>query len=200
MAPGLLHSKNIYFVLTAVLLFTGGAPVILPSQDKAGNTTEKSERLTEAQQKEGTIKGTILDYETKKPLEGVKLVLLDTDRQASSDAGGRFVFSEIQVGTYRIECSLESFYSFTRSDILVRPRRTSYLNLELYAVRALNEEVSVTADYFPEKSTKPGSRICFHQCLFVFKPIGGCRAPAGLFSLLKKISFIPSLFLLLDAD
>ncbi len=107
----------------------------------------------------GSVKGRILDYETQKPLQGVTVHLHNTDHAAQSNAAGDFELPEIPVGYYVLTFQLEGYYSDTRTDVIVRPGRSTPLQVELFAVRLIKEEVRVTADYFPSTPDKPVSQM-----------------------------------------
>ena len=53
----------------------------------------------------------------------------------------------------------EGYYSDTRTDVIVRPARITFLNVEMLAARSLTEEVRVTADFFPTTPIQPGSQM-----------------------------------------
>jgi hypothetical protein len=110
----------------------------------------------------GIIKGRILDYETQKYLKDVSVTIKDSDRKVQSDSEGTYIFPEIPVGYYVLAFELEGYYTDTRTDVIVRPARITFVNVELLAVRTLAEEVRVTADYFPTSPDKPGSQRQFN--------------------------------------
>jgi len=107
----------------------------------------------------GVIKGKILDYETQQPLENVIVTIQGTDHKAQSGSDGRYSISNVTVGHYVLEFIFEGYYSDSRTDVIVRSNRTTFLNLNMLVVRSLAEEVSVTADYFPATPDKPVSQM-----------------------------------------
>jgi hypothetical protein len=107
----------------------------------------------------GEIKGRILDYETQKPVAGVQVSIAGADRETRSDANGAYALSEVPVGYYVLSFELEGYYPDTRTDVIVRSGRITFLNVNLLAVRSIHEEVSVTADYFPTAPDKPASQM-----------------------------------------
>ncbi len=107
----------------------------------------------------GAIKGRILDYETQKPLAGVTIAVRGTERKVQSDAAGLYELLEVPVGYYVLTFQFDGYYSDTRTDVIVRPDRVTFLNVEMLAARSLTEEVRVTADYFPTTPLQPGSRM-----------------------------------------
>jgi outer membrane receptor for ferrienterochelin and colicin len=110
----------------------------------------------------GIIKGRILDYETQKPLIGVTVTIVDSDWTARSDTTGTYEITEIPVGYYVVAYELDGYYTDTRTDVMVRPGRATFVNVEMLAVRIIAEEVRVTADYFPKTPDKPGSQMQFN--------------------------------------
>jgi len=55
------------------------------------------------QVKGGSIKGRILNKQTKEPLVNVKVKILEIDRTTRSDGSGTFGFTDIPEGEYSIE-------------------------------------------------------------------------------------------------
>ncbi len=110
----------------------------------------------------GEIKGRVLDLETQKPVAGVRVSIAGADLEARSDANGAYALSEVPVGYYVLSFELEGYYPDTRTDVIVRSGRITFLNVNLLAVRPIHEEVSVTADYFPAAPDKPVSQMQFN--------------------------------------
>lgn len=110
----------------------------------------------------GQIKGRVLDYETQKPLAGVSVAAVGTARSARSDAAGAYTIADVPVGYYSLTFEAQGYYTDTRTDVIVRPGRITVLNAQLVLVRAIREEVRVTAEAFPAAPTKPGSRREFN--------------------------------------
>ena len=116
----------------------------------------------EEKKRAGVIKGRIMNYEAQKPLSRVSVKIKDSDQVAQSDATGTYELVDIPVGHYVVAFKLEGYYTDTRTDVIVRPGRTTFVNVELLAVRTITEEVRVTADYFPITPDKPGSQRQFN--------------------------------------
>ena len=81
------------------------------------------------------IKGRILDYETQKPLSGVTVTVRDKDWKAQSNEDGVYSLPEIPVGYYVLSFKLEGYYSDTRTDVIVRSGRTTFLDIEMLMIR-----------------------------------------------------------------
>ncbi|MFC2160475.1 carboxypeptidase regulatory-like domain-containing protein [Acidobacteriota bacterium] len=144
--------KNIktLFLLLMLLLVV---PITTAGQAKNSYVSTQAENTV------GVIKGKILDYETQKPLAGISVSVLDTDLNALSDTDGIYTIPEVPVGYYVLSFQYEGYYTDTRTDVIVRSGRTTFLNIDLLTVRMISEEVSVTADYFSKTRENPGSRI-----------------------------------------
>jgi len=110
----------------------------------------------------GVIKGRVFDMETKAALAGVMVLIVGTDHKAVSDATGAYVLEEVPLGYFTLSFQLEGFYADTRTDVIVRSGRTTFLNVGLLAVRTINEEVRVVADYYPATPAAPVSRTEFN--------------------------------------
>jgi len=120
---------------------------------------ENSDLSAQTTETLGVIKGKILDYETQQPLAGITVSVRDTDLCALSDTNGLYSIPDIPVGFYVLTFQMERYYTDTRTDVIVRSDRTTFLNVHLLTVRMISEEVSVTADYFSKTRENPGSRI-----------------------------------------
>jgi hypothetical protein len=110
----------------------------------------------------GIIKGRIMEYETQKPLSGVTVMIKDSEWKTESDANGIYALPPIPVGFFVLSFELEGYYTDTQTDVIVRPSRTTFVNVEMFEVRTITEEVRVTADYFPTTPDKPGSQRQFN--------------------------------------
>jgi hypothetical protein len=110
----------------------------------------------------GEIKGCIRDHETQKPVAGVRVSIADSGREIRSDASGNYALPEVPVGYYVLSFEREGYYPDSRTDVIVRSGRTTFLNVDLMVVRSIHEEVSVTADFFPAAPDKPVSQMQFN--------------------------------------
>ena len=112
---------------------------------------------------QGRIKGRIVDYETQQPLEGVSIHISGAEQTALSGSTGEYELNEIPVGFYSLTFQFPGYYSDTRTDIIVRPQRITTCNIQMLAGRRIEEEATVTAEYFTPVLTQPGSRREFNQ-------------------------------------
>ncbi len=119
--------------------------------------------LSQRKMVSGQINGRILDYETQKPLAGVTVEIMDRNLKTQSDEVGCYVLPEVPVGHYVLSFQMVGYYPETRTDVMIRSSRITFVNVELFKVRSIQEEVSVTADYFSAVINKPGSKTKFNS-------------------------------------
>jgi hypothetical protein len=112
--------------------------------------------------KTGLIKGRVIDMETKAPLPGVAVSVAGTEHRSVSDAAGAYALPGVPLGYYTLSFEREGFYADTKTDVIVRSGRTTFLTVELLTVRVVSEEVRVVADYFPAAPAAAVSRTEFN--------------------------------------
>lgn len=83
-----------------------------------------------AQAGSGTIKGVVMSTAPRRPIEGVRIRLVGTERNAVSDSRGRFQFRDLDPGKYLIEAAAIG-YTTMNSPLLLGERET--LELEFLA-------------------------------------------------------------------
>jgi hypothetical protein len=111
----------------------------------------------------GSISGCVRDAQTWRPLAGVRVEILNADRSAASDDQGLYVISEVAVGHYALVFQLAGYYPETCTDVIVRPKRITFLNVSLSAMPSIREDVTVSAGYFPVAGEKPDSLMEFNS-------------------------------------
>ncbi|MBN2365968.1 MAG: TonB-dependent receptor [Calditrichaeota bacterium] len=103
----------------------------------------------------GTIQGKLVDQETLQPLIGANIVLLNTIHGASTDLKGEFIIENVPPDNYTIEFNYLGYRKVTRTDIIVRPGRITYVDEELASLPLASESVIVTAGYFERTAENP---------------------------------------------
>ena len=80
-----------------------------------------------------TIKGTVVDNESKMPLFGANIILLGTDpvKGTISDATGMFRFQDVPVGRYDVRFSYVGYEDQILPNILVSSGKEVYLEVQL---------------------------------------------------------------------
>jgi hypothetical protein len=112
---------------------------------------------------EGQIKGKVYDEETREPLIGANVILLNTQKGAATDRNGDFIISDIPAGNYNVAFQYIGYDRYIKSDVIVRPGRITYLNTGLYESVIEGDQVVVTAGYFQKDDREPVSNISFNN-------------------------------------
>ena len=96
---------------------------------------------TFAQTPRGSISGTVIDAQTKEPLIGVNVLVLDTQYGASTDIEGRYTIENVPVGAYRLRFDYIGYESILKTDVIVRSARAEVVNAELKQSLIEGEEI-----------------------------------------------------------
>jgi carboxypeptidase family protein len=100
--------------------------------------------LASAQQFQ-TLRGTIIDQQSKKGLASVSINIAGTDLAKMTDSSGAFVISQVPLGRIVLEASHVGYEALQVTNILVEAGKETVLNLELLeALSATQREVIVT--------------------------------------------------------
>lgn len=87
-------------------------------------------------QSSGTIKGKVIDRETKETLPGAQVVVLKDGRQyggSVTDAAGNYTIGQIPPGKYDVEARFVGYTPVLKTDVYVKPDRIEFVNFELSA-------------------------------------------------------------------
>lgn len=79
-------------------------------------------------QRRGTIKGQLLDGETRTPILGTNVVIGGSRRGASGDASGILIIPSLKVGCYEAQCPYIRYRPVRVMDIIVWSDRIDHLN------------------------------------------------------------------------
>ncbi|MBD3258065.1 TonB-dependent receptor plug domain-containing protein [candidate division GN15 bacterium] len=109
----------------------------------------------------GTLKGSVIDRQTKSPLIGVTVQVEGTDRAAATDATGAFEFTRLPVGSYAIRFMSVGYVGVVRTDIIVRSKRITFLEVGLQETTTEIEGMTVSAGYFNEVDDHATSATSF---------------------------------------
>ncbi|MCK6543145.1 TonB-dependent receptor [bacterium] len=96
----------------------------------------------------GTIKGLIIDKETKETLPGANVWIVGTSRGAVTKTDGSFEIKELTSGTYSLSVQYIGYAVFTKPDVIVREQRITPVLIELLPEDVEGETIEVHADYF----------------------------------------------------
>ncbi len=110
----------------------------------------------------GTLKGKILDGETKLPIIGANVVLMNTKQGASTDTTGNFTIVDVNVGTYSLRISCIGYETKTLTDVIVTPDRITFIESDLKPAAAYEmNAVKVNSGYFSTGNLQPVSATNF---------------------------------------
>lgn len=109
----------------------------------------------------GTIKGRLIDSESRYPLIGANIILKNTPSGASTNENGEFEIQNVSPGTYALVFSYIGYEQMVKTDIIVRPGRITFVEAELKPVSLNMSDVVVRASYFSEIEEQPLSAVTF---------------------------------------
>jgi hypothetical protein len=92
-----------------------------------------------------TVKGIVIDVDSKKPLQGATVIIANTTTATVTDADGNFIFADVLVGRISLEISVVGFEQKIVPDIIVTSGKEVALNIALVEKIKKEEEVIVTA-------------------------------------------------------
>jgi hypothetical protein len=134
----------------------------------------------------GSIKGKVLDFETRQPLIGVNIYLPDLKTGCTTDLEGEYSLPKIKVGSYSLVLSYVGYEKITIPDVIVRSARITYANAELKPTDINLDAVEVKAGYFSRTESQSISATSFS-----FEEIR--RAPGAGGDVSRIIFGLPSL-------
>jgi hypothetical protein len=109
----------------------------------------------------GTLSGKVYAADTQAPLAGANIVVLNSVYGAATDTAGIFIIYHVPVGSYTLEFSYLGYETQFKSDIIVRSRRLTILDVYLNPTVLETELVQVYGNYFTEDAAQPASTINF---------------------------------------
>ncbi|HSD62981.1 MAG TPA: TonB-dependent receptor, partial [Ignavibacteriaceae bacterium] len=109
--------------------------------------------LTFAQSGVGKLSGKVIDADTKEPLIGANIVLLNTELGAATDVDGNYFILNITPGTYQVKFSYVGYAPKTIQNVRVVAGVTYELNIDLSTDFTLPEIVVQSNKLFEEKAT-----------------------------------------------
>lgn len=112
-------------------------------------------------QKTGKLSGIIVSSDISTPLIGANIIVKEISQGVSTDSNGKFNIENIPVGTYTLNISYIGYRNFSKTDIIIRSNRTSYVNITLSPQAYKSDEVIVTSSYFTQIENHPVSTTNF---------------------------------------
>ncbi len=109
----------------------------------------------------GTISGVVIDEETHSPLIGAEIAIVNSVLGAATDMDGAFVITDVPAGSYNLRFTYIGYETLTKTDIIVRPKRTTRVDARLKLSPLQSQEVVVNGGYFNQNSEQPASSTTF---------------------------------------
>ena len=129
----------------------------------------------------GTIEGTVLHESTGEPLAGAEVRIIEIDQQQTTDANGKFVFTDIASGTWTVSVIHEAYTTRTKTLIEVQADETTKVKMFLKEVVEL-ETVVVQEDRPPPTVSR--KRILGSELL---------RIPGAANDILRGLTTLPGI-------
>jgi hypothetical protein len=117
--------------------------------------------LVSGQTTTGSIKGVLLDADTKAPLIGANVTVLNTNLGAATNENGEFLIPNVPTGSYSVRFGYIGYKSIVKTDIIVKPARTNFIEAALNPEVFETESVVVTSGYFENSQIQPNSLTSF---------------------------------------
>ncbi|MFQ5499813.1 MAG: TonB-dependent receptor domain-containing protein, partial [Candidatus Zixiibacteriota bacterium] len=160
------------FIFIYILTATGDSSAGTSSQVETG--------------KFGMIKGEIVDYETKSPIPGASVQIENTKLGTSTDDNGHFVVRDVPVGNKSVRISSLGYQPKIVTNIIVRPKRITFVFSSLSPSALKLHGVKVNAGYFDRDNGQLNSMTSFSA-----EEIR--RAPGSAGDVSRIVSVLPSI-------
>jgi len=102
----------------------------------------------------GIISGNIVDESNGSSLPGVNIIIKSVNKSTSSDSDGKFIFRDLQLGSYEIEFSFIGYNTKIVSEVVVTLNETTNLNVALITKKNVLDEVIITRTKAKAESVK----------------------------------------------
>ncbi|MEY3323321.1 MAG: hypothetical protein RLZZ417_2904 [Bacteroidota bacterium] len=101
----------------------------------------------------GIIRGKIVDRETKQPLEGVSVQLIENSKGMYSDASGEFYFEKLSPGRYNLLFSLLGYQQGSIQSIEVSSGKEALIDFQLIESPIQLQEITIQAESDKSRAT-----------------------------------------------
>lgn len=133
----------------------------------------------------GDIKGKIVDKQTKQPLIGANIIVMDTDFGTATDEKGIFIIKDVPENVYKLRINYIGYNTHIEPDIRVIRNKTFFVKeIDLVEVSILTDEVTVTSGYYNDLKDMPVSQYSFTKEEII-------RAPGAAGDVFRAIESIP---------
>lgn len=114
--------------------------------------------ISTAYGQQGSLKGTVNDASTGKPLIGANVVLLNTTLGSAAGLNGNFKITNVPPGNYTAKVTYLGYSPITKKVTIVQ-NQEAVLNIKMHETYLLGNQVVITASRKPEKLTKAPATI-----------------------------------------
>ncbi len=132
----------------------------------------------------GSITGKVVDKNTKEPIPGVNIRVLDTDLGAATDINGNYIIEKVSIGTHSVQASFIGYSSVIKTDIVVKSTKPAVVDFELIESVIELQGVTVTTGYFNIIPTEVSSLT-----VLGYEEIR--RSPGGFEDVVRALSILP---------
>jgi len=142
--------------LTVLFLITCGALRPTPAWAQSGEGN---------QVRVGTIRGRVVDAESLMPMVGVAITARSPHHTSQptvlSDQDGRFVFPDLEVGTYTLSASSLGYSTSQVADVVVRSSRITFVDIALNTNPIEMEGIVVVGGFFSQEKEEATGRTSY---------------------------------------
>ncbi|MBU1919791.1 TonB-dependent receptor [bacterium] len=103
----------------------------------------------------GSLHGTVFDGESKSPLPYANIMIVGTLLGVSADEYGKYLIPDIAVGSYSVQCSYLGYKPLILADVIIKPGRTTTLDIPMTVTSLEAGEVSIKANCFANVELEP---------------------------------------------
>lgn len=137
-------------------------------------------------EKTGRIDGRVIDMETRHPISGVNIRIIDTKYGAVSDKNGNYSIKNLPIGRYKAAASILGYSAQSIQDIIVVTKRTAVVNFELMTQVYNQEEIVIRPENF--QTEKDGNMISTSSISYQ-----ELRISPGMPDLFKRMQLLPGI-------
>jgi hypothetical protein len=110
--------------------------------------------------RKGTISGKVSETYNNREIAGANVQVMNTTFSTITNENGEFIIPNVPVGSYNVKFSSNGFKTVVTADVIIRPKRITYVNANLeYQLLEINESVDVSGNYFPVDEKNPVSVV-----------------------------------------
>jgi len=104
---------------------------------------------------QGTIKGKVIDGKTREALPFVSILILNTQKGATTDEEGNFSITNTDLGYFKLQASFVGYETIVTDDYLVTNDKIPFVTIELFETTATLDEVLVRSKLFKKSLVSP---------------------------------------------